>query len=46
MRESAKKLGSHCSHCSGRETVVATNGNVRNKLCVVCLMQGRRVVVE
>lgn len=29
-----------------RETVVAQIGNVRNKLCVVCLMAGRRVVVE
>lgn len=36
----------HCPHCGGRETVQASLGNVKNKLCVVCLMGGRRVVVE
>lgn len=35
-----------CSHCGGRETVQASIGNVKNKLCVCCLMQGRRVVIE
>jgi hypothetical protein len=35
-----------CTHCGGRETIVASAGNVRNKLCVVCLTQGRRVVVS
>jgi hypothetical protein len=35
-----------CSHCGGREVIAAKIGNVTNKLCVVCLMQGRRVVVE
>jgi len=35
-----------CSACGGRETIVASTGNVKNKLCVVCLLQGRRVVVE
>ena len=34
-----------CSHCGGREVVAASVGNVKNKLCVCCLMQGRRVVV-
>ena len=34
-----------CSHCGGRETVPAKIGNVKNKLCVACLLQGRRVVV-
>lgn len=35
-----------CPDCSGRETIVASIGNVRNKICVACLMQGRRVVVS
>lgn len=35
-----------CRECGGRETVQAAIGNVKNKLCVCCLMQGRRVVVE
>lgn len=35
-----------CPACSGRETIVASIGNVRNKICVVCLTQGRRVVVS
>jgi hypothetical protein len=35
-----------CGHCGGREVVQAAIGNVKNKLCVVCLMAGRRVVVE
>lgn len=35
-----------CRNCGGGETLVATIGNVRSKLCVICLMQGRRVVVE
>ena len=36
----------HCPHCGGRETVVAKLGNVSNKLCVACLVGGRRVVIE
>lgn len=36
----------HCPHCGGREVIAAKIGNVSNKLCVVCLMQGRRVVVD
>lgn len=35
-----------CSQCGGRETVPASIGNVKNKLCVCCLMAGRRVVVD
>lgn len=35
-----------CSQCGGREVVTASLGNVRNKLCVVCLAAGRRVVIE
>ena len=35
-----------CVRCNGRETVVAKIGNVSNKLCVVCLLKGERVVVE
>lgn len=35
-----------CHRCSGRETITASIGKTRNKLCVVCLMAGQRVVVE
>jgi hypothetical protein len=35
-----------CRACGGREVIVAKIGNVSNKLCVCCLMVGRRVVVE
>jgi hypothetical protein len=35
-----------CVRCGGRETIRATIGNVSNKLCVCCLLQGQRVVVE
>lgn len=35
-----------CPNCGGRERVQAKIGNVKNDLCVPCLMQGRRVVVE
>lgn len=35
-----------CRECGGRETVQAKIGNVSNKLCVACLLQGRRVVIE
>lgn len=35
-----------CHKCHGRETVQASIGNVRNRLCVACLMKGERVVVE
>jgi hypothetical protein len=35
----------HCPNCGGRETITASIGNVRTKLCVVCLMQGRRVEI-
>ena len=44
-RESARDWPS-CPHCGGREVVAASIGNVKNKLCVVCLLGGRRVVVE
>jgi len=35
-----------CPHCGGRETVPAKIGNVSNKLCVACLLQGRRSIIE
>lgn len=35
-----------CPSCGGRETITASAGNVRNRLCVVCLLGGRRVVVS
>jgi len=44
VRKSARDWPA-CSHCGGREVVAAKIGNVSNKLCVACLMQGRRVVV-
>lgn len=31
-----------CSSCSGVEYVIGTVGKRRAKLCVICLMQGRR----
>lgn len=34
-----------CGHCAGREYITAKIGNVSNKLCVVCLMQGQRRVM-
>lgn len=34
-----------CSHCAGREYIVARIGRVQNKICVVCLMQGHRRVM-
>lgn len=45
MRQSARPWP-HCPHCGGRETITARIGNVRNKLCVACLVQGRRVVID
>ncbi len=45
VRESARDWPA-CPSCGGRETIVASTGNVKNKLCVVCLLQGRRVVIE
>ena len=45
VRQSARDWPA-CPHCGGRETITASIGNVKNKLCVVCLMQGRRVVIE
>lgn len=45
VRESARDWPA-CSACGGREVVAAKIGNVSNKLCVSCLLQGRRVVVE
>lgn len=45
MRESARPWP-HCPSCGGREYITASAGNVRNKLCVICLMQGRRIVMN
>jgi transcription elongation factor Elf1 len=35
-----------CHRCGGHETITASIGKTRNKLCVVCLIGGQRVVVE
>ncbi|MGY3265808.1 hypothetical protein [Lysobacter sp. HA35] len=35
-----------CSHCAGREYITAKIGNVSNKLCVGCLTQGHRRVMD
>jgi hypothetical protein len=35
-----------CPHCGGRETIQAKIGNVKNDLCVACLLTSKRVVVE
>jgi transcription elongation factor Elf1 len=35
-----------CHRCGGRETITASIGKTRNKLCVLCLMAGQRMVVE
>lgn len=45
VRQSARDWPA-CVRCGGRETVDARIGNVKNKLCVVCLLSGQRVVVE
>lgn len=45
VRQSARDWPA-CPHCGGREVVQAAIGNVKNKLCVACLMKGRRVAVE
>lgn len=42
VRKSAVKAKAHCSSCGGGEWIASRNGNVRMKLCVVCLTQGRR----
>ncbi|QLQ28512.1 MAG: hypothetical protein HZT39_09800 [Pseudoxanthomonas sp.] len=44
-RESARDWPA-CPHCGGREVVQAKIGNVKNDLCVACLLTGKRVVVE
>jgi hypothetical protein len=31
-----------CSSCGGHEYVSARNGNTNTKLCLICLMDGRR----
>lgn len=46
MRAKAYKHMPACRNCGGSETVAAKIGNVTNRLCVICLMQGRRVVVD
>lgn len=45
VREKRPRDWPSCPHCGGRETIAASIGNVRNKLCSLCFMQGRRVVV-
>lgn len=50
VRERVRKTRVHylpqCERCGGRETITASIGKTRNKLCVVCLLAGQRVVVE
>jgi len=42
VRETTDRNRPRCMSCGGHEYVVAQNGRTRTKLCVVCLMQGRR----
>ncbi|GGA05656.1 hypothetical protein GCM10011408_28220 [Dyella caseinilytica] len=35
-----------CHRCGGIETITARMGKASNKLCVVCLMGGQRVIIE
>jgi len=42
VRATADRNRPRCTSCGGHEYIVAQNGRVRTKLCVVCLMQGRR----
>lgn len=45
LREARVKALPTCAACGGRETVDARIGANKSKLCVTCLMAGRRVVV-
>lgn len=50
MRKRLRKIrvrnDPQCPRCAGREWITATIGNVRNKLCVICLTRGERVVMD
>jgi hypothetical protein len=50
VRERVRKVAvphlPSCRSCGGHETITASVGKTKNKLCVVCLLQGRRVVIE
>lgn len=41
-RASADRNRPHCTTCGGHEYITARNGRTSAKLCVGCLMQGRR----
>jgi hypothetical protein len=45
LRESRVKALPQCAACGGRETIDTRIGAVKQRLCVCCLLQGRRVVV-
>ncbi|KAF1045614.1 hypothetical protein [Xylophilus sp.] len=46
IRKMAYKHMPSCTSCGGSEYITARIGNVRSKLCVICLTQGRRRVME
>lgn len=46
VRKTKTPYLAQCNRCGGRETITASIGKSRNKLCVVCLLSGQRVVVE
>lgn len=45
LREAKVRALPQCDACGGRETIDARIGAVKSKLCVACLISGRRVVV-
>lgn len=42
MRKSRIQAIPSCSSCGGHEYVTARTGNITTKLCLTCIMQGRR----
>jgi hypothetical protein len=42
LRETKRKALPQCDTCAGREYVEARVGATKVRLCVACLMQGRR----
>ena len=42
LRKTRQRGIPQCGTCAGREYVTARTGRVSTKLCVICLMQGRR----
>jgi hypothetical protein len=41
-----KLPGPSCQRCGGREWIAATIGTTKNKLCVCCLLQGQRSLMD